>query len=163
MFRKILLAVLLICSVAMPAQAFLAEPINVGNWSGGAYYDDNTRQFSHCAVAAEYQNGMTLLLAWAADGLRLGFMDERRWGTLPVGSQQNVRVQIDDRWDSSGPANVAGSGQLVTTMGREPRPVTAVRRGLQLSATIGKETVSFELTATNAAVDALAACYRDHS
>jgi len=161
MTRLAVIALILI-SLAVPAKAYLAQAINIGNWSGGAYYDDNTRQFSHCAVGADYESGVYLVLGWDEAGLNVGFVDER-WNSFAIGSQTNVRIQIDDRWDSQGPANVVATGHLLTIMGREPRPVTAMRRGVQLTATIGKETISFDLTSTNAAIDALAACYRDHS
>ena len=153
---------ILMFGLAVPAQAFMVDPIHVGNWEGGAYYDDNSRLFSHCAVGVDYQNGVYLVLGWDQNGLTLGFVDER-WNALAVGSQTNVRVQIDNSWDSQGPANVIAQGHLVTVMGREPRPVTAMRRGLQLTATIGKEVIVFDLTSTNAAIDALAGCYRQHS
>lgn len=151
----------LLLGLAVPAQASMVDPINVGNWEGGAYYDDNTRRFSHCAVGVEYQNGVYLVLGWDLNGLSIGFVDER-WNGLSIGSQTNVRVQIDNTWDSQGPANVVALGHLVTVMGSEPRPVTAMRRGLQLTATIGKDVIVFDLTSTNAAIDALAGCYRRH-
>jgi len=153
---------ILMFGLAVPAQASMVDPIHVGNWEGGAYYDDNSRLFSHCAVGVDYQNGVYLVLGWDQNGLTLGFVDDR-WNALAVGSQTNVRIQIDNSWDSQGPANVIGQGHLVTVMGREPRPVTAMRRGIQLTATIGKEVITFDLTSTNAAIDALAGCYRRHS
>jgi len=161
--KRIAALVFLLLGLAMPAEAaYLVQAINIGNWSGGAYYDDGTRRFSHCAVGADYNNGVYLVLGWDEAGLNVGFVDER-WNSLPIGGQTNVRIQIDNTWDSQGPANVVALGHLLTIMGREPRPVTAMRRGLQLTATIGKETITFDLTDTNAAIDALAACYRTHS
>lgn len=160
--KRILAALALVFGLTVPAQAFLAEPIVVGSWEGGAYYNDGNRLFSHCAVGVDYNNGVYLILGWGPSGLYLGFLDER-WNHLAVGSQTNVRIVIDDRWDSQGPASVIAQGQLETIMGTEPRPVTAMRRGLLLNATIGKETIGFDLTNTNAAIDALASCYRRHS
>ena len=32
--------------------------INVGNWKGGAYTDDQTGAFSHCAAGTSYTSGI---------------------------------------------------------------------------------------------------------
>ncbi|XIA65443.1 hypothetical protein ACFIOY_03690 [Bradyrhizobium sp. TZ2] len=32
--------------------------INVGNWKGGAYTNDQTGAFSHCAAGAQYASGI---------------------------------------------------------------------------------------------------------
>lgn len=36
--------------------------IHVGNWNGGAYTNDSTGAFSHCAASTPYANGVTLLV-----------------------------------------------------------------------------------------------------
>ncbi|MEY9881436.1 S1-C subfamily serine protease [Bradyrhizobium sp. USDA 328] len=36
--------------------------IHVGNWNGGAFTNDSTGAFSHCAASMPYANGMTLLV-----------------------------------------------------------------------------------------------------
>ncbi|TFV40322.1 serine protease [Bradyrhizobium frederickii] len=57
--------------VALVSQALLAGlahaagpfgTIRVGNWNGGAYTNDSTGAFSHCAASTPYANGMTLLV-----------------------------------------------------------------------------------------------------
>lgn len=48
--------------------------ITVGNWQGGAYTDDNSGNFTHCAAGASYQSGIYfLVLVDAAGHWRLGF------------------------------------------------------------------------------------------
>ena len=57
--------------IAFVSQAMLAGlaqaagpfgTIHVGNWNGGAYTNDSTGAFSHCAASTPYANGMTLLV-----------------------------------------------------------------------------------------------------
>lgn len=57
--------------VALVSQAILAGlahaagpfgTIHVGNWNGGAYTNDSTGAFSHCAASTPYANGITLLV-----------------------------------------------------------------------------------------------------
>lgn len=47
--------------LAFPALA--AGPFakfTVGNWAGGAFTNNDTGQFSHCAVSASYKSGVTM-------------------------------------------------------------------------------------------------------
>ena len=51
-----------------PTLALAAGPygsIEVGNWKGGAYTNDATGQFSHCAAHTQYQSGIEAHLDWA--------------------------------------------------------------------------------------------------
>ncbi|TMJ23150.1 MAG: serine protease, partial [Alphaproteobacteria bacterium] len=48
-------------SIAHISIAHAAGPfgtIHVGAWNGGAYTDDNTGNFSHCAAGSEYASGV---------------------------------------------------------------------------------------------------------
>jgi hypothetical protein len=47
------------------SSAFAAEPfgsIRVGNWSGGAYTDDKSGTFSHCAAGTLYNSGINVII-----------------------------------------------------------------------------------------------------
>jgi hypothetical protein len=37
--------------------------IKIGQWLGGAYTDDKTGAFTHCAVGAAYQNGLQFMIS----------------------------------------------------------------------------------------------------
>ena len=41
--------------------------ISVGNWQGGAFTDDKSGAFSHCAASASYQNGIVFLVSVGQD------------------------------------------------------------------------------------------------
>jgi hypothetical protein len=48
--------------------------INVGNWKGGAYTNDQTGEFSHCAAESIYQSGIYfVVMIDGASGWSLGF------------------------------------------------------------------------------------------
>ena len=48
--------------------------IHVGAWNGGAYTDDNTGNFSHCAAGSEYASGVSLVVSQtASNAWLLGF------------------------------------------------------------------------------------------
>jgi hypothetical protein len=42
--------------------------VKVGLWSGGAFFNDATHKFSHCAVSASYKNGVTLHVSITSEG-----------------------------------------------------------------------------------------------
>ena len=94
----------LILALALSPSARAAGPfgtITVGNWKGGAYTDDKSGAFSHCAAAASYQNGIIFLVSVGQDySWTLGFAHEN-WKLTP------------------------GEGWLATLLGnRVMRPVT---------------------------------------
>src|SRR3977135_3254494 len=48
--------------------------INVGNWKGGAYTNDQTGDFSHCVAGASYDSGIYfMVLIDQGSGWSLGF------------------------------------------------------------------------------------------
>src|SRR5580692_8930540 len=68
MVRYLLFSCLLNIVVASGASA--AGPfgtIHVGAWSGGAYTDDKTGAFSHCAAGTDYANGIGLIVGQNAN------------------------------------------------------------------------------------------------
>jgi len=58
-------AVLLIANTANAKGPF--GSIKVGHWAGGAYTNDNTGAFSHCAAGAPYLNGTYVVFGQLAD------------------------------------------------------------------------------------------------
>ncbi len=58
----------LVTFTSLPALA--AGPmgsINLGHWSGGAFTNEKTGAFSHCAASAGYQNGFLLTIGQNAE------------------------------------------------------------------------------------------------
>jgi len=63
MFRKFLVSCLI--QAALVSMAIAAGPyggIRVGAWVGGAFTDDNTGAFSHCAATSAYGSGVSLVV-----------------------------------------------------------------------------------------------------
>ena len=81
------LVILFCLAFALPPSASQAAgpfgTITVGNWKGGAYTDDKSGAFSHCAAAANYQNGIVFLVSVGQDySWTLGFAHES-WKLTP--------------------------------------------------------------------------------
>ena len=75
--RWVALLLSVLSGASLASSAFGAGPfgsIHVGNWSGGAFTNDQTGAFSHCSAATGYANGVTLLIGQnAAGNWLLGF------------------------------------------------------------------------------------------
>jgi len=57
--------------------------ISVGNWKGGAYTNDQSGAFTHCAAGSSYQSGIYFMVSIGANGSwRLGFSHES-WRLTP--------------------------------------------------------------------------------
>jgi S1-C subfamily serine protease len=70
-----------LCLIAAPSTSSARGPygsINVGNWKGGAYTNDQNGAFTHCAAGAQYESGVYFVVtindkaAWT-----LGFAHEK--------------------------------------------------------------------------------------
>src|SRR6266702_4220198 len=70
-----------LCLIAAPSTAEARGPygsISVGNWKGGAYTNDQTGSFSHCAAGAQYASGVYfVVMIDGSGGWSLGFMHEQ--------------------------------------------------------------------------------------
>jgi hypothetical protein len=72
-----LVLISLLCNAIFASSALAGDPfgsIHVGNWSGGAYSNDQTGAFSHCSAATTYGSGVTVVIGQnAAGNWLLGF------------------------------------------------------------------------------------------
>lgn len=72
---------LALLSALAPSTSDAAGPfgtVTVGNWHGGAYTDDKSGAFSHCAAGATYQSGIYFMVSIGQDfSWTLGFAHEK--------------------------------------------------------------------------------------
>ena len=91
--------------------------INVGNWKGGAYTNDQTGDFSHCAAGVGYDSGIYFMVTIdQGAGWSLG-LHNPKW-TLT--KNQEFRMALT--FDGQRPFNVQGSA-LSENLIRVPMPV----------------------------------------
>jgi hypothetical protein len=77
--------------------------INVGNWKGGAYTNDQTGAFSHCSAGTQYLSGIYfVVMIDDKAGWSLGFAHEK-W-TLTTGQAFPIALTFDGQ----APFNVHG-------------------------------------------------------
>src|SRR5260370_28132029 len=116
---KLVVATLLSSLIAISAAQARGPygSINVGNWKGGAYTNDQTGEFTHCAVGAGYDSGIYFMVTIdQGAGWSLGFYNPK-W-TLA----NNQAFQIALTFDGQRPFTVQGMA-LHENVIRVPMPV----------------------------------------
>ncbi|MGY4628282.1 S1C family serine protease [Bradyrhizobium sp. USDA 4486] len=130
--------------------------VNVGNWIGGAFSNDETGAFSHCAATAPYANGVSLVVAQnAAGSFLLSFASPgfhfNKGDTAPVDF-------IFDGQEQARLFATANAPNMVTTILPLNVARTFQKASLMVVATNGSKPLQFVLTSTAPVVAALANC-----
>lgn len=157
MVRAFFLALLVLTALAGSADSREIAPLASGNWSGGAYSNDATGVFSHCALSAPYQSGITMYIfvdrdySWA-----IGFSSPN-WN-LNLRSQIPLKFRIDNGPWLDATANVITRHGISVPMSNENSLIAAFRQGRLLRVFDGKSNFWFSLSGTSRAVGDLASC-----
>ena len=144
--------------VSVVAAAHAAGPfgsVKVGNWIGGAFSNDETGAFSHCAATTPYANGVILVVGYNAAGIwSLGFASPN------YRFKQGENAAIDVIFDGQEQARLfatANQPNMLTSV----MPANVVRTFQKASlmvATSGRTVLNFDLTSTGPVIAALANC-----
>lgn len=151
-------AVLIALALAVtPARAATLETFNIGGWVGGAYSNDRTGEFSHCAVSIPYRSGIVLLFSVGRNLTWSMGLSNAQWRLTP-GAEYDLTYYID-------------GGASVLARGRALNPVlievplsnsTALfddfRRGRVLTVLSAGATFTFSLKNSGKALAATLEC-----
>ena len=129
--------------------------VNVGNWIGGAFSNDETGVFSHCAATTPYANGVILVVSQNSAGTwSLAFASPSY--RFNKGENAAIDVIFDGQEQARLYATAYQSNMLTAIM-----PLNVVRTfqkaGLMV-ATSGRTVLNFDLTSTGPVIAALANC-----
>jgi hypothetical protein len=150
-----LLSILIAASAAQARGPY--GSINVGNWKDGAYTNDQTGEFTHCAAGAGYDSGIYfMVMVDQAAGWSLAFF-QPKW-TLA----NNQTFQIALTFDGQAPFNVQGVA-LNANLLRVPMPVDSTliaqfRKAKAMTAFTQGQLFQFKLDQTSLLLPALANC-----
>lgn len=129
--------------------------VNVGNWVGGAFSNDETGAFSHCAATTPYASGVILVVSQNAAGTwSLAFASPSYRFTK--GENAAIDVTFDGQEQARLFATAYRSDMLTAIM-----PANVVRTFQKASlmvATAGHAVLNFNLTSTGPVITALAHC-----
>ncbi len=152
--RSAIRFVFLAAMVALAGPAWATDSIpgstlHYGNWDGSAFADDNG--FTHCAISAPYQSGITLHFAIDRKYLwRMGF-SHPNW-TMRAGDSFGIVYQIDGYRSVSAEATVIDPTFAMAELIATERLFNQFRRGNTLRVRSGGETYSFSLRGTSKAL-----------
>jgi len=129
--------------------------VNVGGWTGGAFSNDETGAFSHCAVTAPYANGVILVVSENAAGIwSLAFASPSYH--FNKGENAAIDVTFDGQEQARLFATAFRPDMLTAVM-----PLNVVRTFQKASlmvATAGHAVLNFDLRSTGPVIAALANC-----
>ena len=129
--------------------------IHIAGWSGGAYTNDSTGAFSHCAAGADYASGVSLVVsATAANSWLLGF------GSNAFHFNKGDTLPIDVTFDGQSEARLfatANSPVLISAI-LPPNVARTFQKSSLMVAVAGSTPLQFNLTSTGPLLAALANC-----
>ncbi|MDN5002948.1 S1C family serine protease [Bradyrhizobium sp. GCM10027634] len=154
--RSLVAAVLLqVCVIGTAHAKGPFGTVNVGNWVGGAFSNDETGAFSHCAATAPYANGVILVVSQNAAGTwSLAFASPSYH--FNKGENAAIDVTFDGQEQARLYATAYRPDMLTAVM-----PLNVVRtfqRASLMVATAGRAALNFDLTSTGPVIAALANC-----
>ncbi|SRR6266540_425736 len=131
--------------------------IQVGNWKGGAYTNDATGEFSHCAAVTSYQSGILFLVGMNADGSWILGFAHPAWQL-----KQGETFPIDLTFDAQNKFHVfarAGSPTIVfVPMPNDSALMNQFRKAARMTAFAKEELFHFNLDRTSQLLPTLANC-----
>ena len=153
--RSFVAAVLLVCLVGSAHAKGPFGAVSVGGWTGGAFSNDETGAFSHCAVTAPYANGVILVVSQNAAGIwSLAFASPNYH--FNKGENAAIDVTFDGQEQARLFATAYRPDMLTAVM-----PLNVVRTFQKASlmvATAGHAVLNFDLRSTGPVITALANC-----
>jgi hypothetical protein len=135
--------------------------LRIGNWSGGAFSNDSTGAFSHCAASARYKSGITLVFSVSNDRVwSMGFSSPS-WNLTPKSSYP-VKYWVDGGQVLNGTAYAKTTRLAQVILPANSSLFSAFRHGGMLRVAAEHQTLAFRLTDTSDLLTTLLRCSRDH-
>ena len=131
--------------------------ITVGNWKGGAFTDDKSGAFSHCAASASYQNGIVFLVSVGQDySWTLGFAHEN-WKLKP-GEGFPLALTFDGQAAINVQGLPIGANLVKVVMPANSALIGQFRKAKVMTAFAQGQLIQLNLTQTGQLLPSLANC-----
>ncbi|HTV44913.1 MAG TPA: hypothetical protein VMF05_06320 [Stellaceae bacterium] len=154
------MAIAVVLSVSVWQSAEAAGPLRAfarGLWSGGAYTDDRTGEFTHCSAGVAYDSGINLfVLVTAAHHWWLGFIDPQ-W-TFAAKASLEVELRFDRGIPVPRGAMLPRDDLLLVPLPDNSNLVETFRNSTRLTLVAQGEAYRFKLADVPAVLDALSGC-----
>jgi hypothetical protein len=153
-------AIVAVASAVWGSSANAAGPIRgfqAGLWTGGAYTDDRTGDFTHCSAGVAYDSGINMFILVTGDHRWwLGFINPR-WSFAP-----NAKMPVELRFDG-GPrlamtATVPSHLIVLVPLPSDPRAIDRLGRSAELVLAAEGRSFFFQLSGTPTVTAELKTC-----
>jgi hypothetical protein len=157
MFNRSSTALAIFAVLSWPASAATVRTFSFGNWSGGAYSNDVTQAFDHCAANARYNSGIFM-----------GFIIDRNFNwsmrfshpawRLEPGQSFNIAFTVDDMSPLSATAVALTSNIVDVRLADNLELFTRFRHGRLLRVAAANQVFDFSLRGTSQLLPILLNC-----
>lgn len=128
-------------------------------WSGGAYADDRTKEFSYCVATTSYSTGTQLAFVLYRDRVLQLMLANDDW-VLDDIPEYTIGISIDGRVLGEFTARPSQGDTLLIQFGQREDVFDALRYGNVLSVNPGPDALNFELSDTFEALTRVSDCVR---
>jgi hypothetical protein len=153
-------AIVAVASMLWGSSASAAGPIRAfqaGLWTGGAYTDDRTGDFTHCSAGVAYDSGINMFILVTGDGhWWLGFINPR-WSFAPK-EKMPVELRFDGGPRLAMTATVPSRLIVLVPLPSDPRLIDRLGRSAELVLVAEGRSFFFQLSGTPAVTAELKAC-----
>lgn len=145
-----------------PAGAATIQTYKVANWDIGAYTNNNSGRFTHCAASARYRNGVTLIFS-VTESLDWGISFLNPEWNLRQGREIDIEYRIDGGRVNNTSARAINARQIVAKLPDRAELFNQFRYGYRLVVSINDgRPVPFDLRDTNAMLTEVLRCANRH-
>jgi hypothetical protein len=149
-------------SAAPTARAAVLEEINVSGWIVGAYSDNRTGRFSHCATSVPYRSGISLFFHLSSTYAWSMGLHNPQWRNSP-GQTFNLIYYIDNGPSIPVRAVVGQTGMVAIPLANSQALFESFRRGQRLHVRDARETFTFSLANSSRALAATLTCVQRYA
>jgi hypothetical protein len=140
-----------------PASAELMYNFPVGTWSAGAYTKQNTKQFNHCAAAANYNSGILMSFSVSRTFAWSMAFAHPSW-RLTQGQTYDIAFTVDQMPPLRARAFAVGANLVEVPLADSTELFQRFRQGYQLRVGAAGQVLAFNLTGTSQLLPALLRC-----
>lgn len=158
--KRFQVGILTICMMMLFSDVVLAKKISSlssGNWRGGAYSNDRSGRFSHCAASVRYKSGILLLFSVTRTRRWKMGLSNSAWN-LRRNNKYNIEYRVDGNRSITGTA-VSTSGRLVqVSLPTNNRLFRQFKNGRRLTVWAARQKMVFTLQGTRQMLSRLLRC-----
>ena len=158
--KRIYVTILAICILTLAGEDAFAKKIyslKTGNWKGGAYTNNKTGRFSHCAASVKYKSGILLLFSVTRYRKWNMGLSNNSWGLTPR-QKYPVEYRVDNGRLIYGTAIAKGRSLVQVFLPTSDNLFRQFKYGRRLTVWAAREKMNFSLTGTSKMLSLLLKC-----